>query len=152
MEVGPLARMIINGKYNGKTATMDRIAARSLETLLLTELVRKWLVKIEPGPPPIQQNEKPVKNEVTAATDAMRGALLHYAHVEKEKVLKYNIITPTVWNFSPKDEHGSRGPVENALVGTEIPDHGIALTILGRIIRSFDPCMSCATHVIQLKK
>lgn len=150
-QVGPLARMIINGFYKGGTATMDRIYARTMETLLLTELVREWLKNLKPGPPPISQKSTPVKKEVTAVTDAMRGALLHAALIENEKVVRYNIITPTVWNFSPKDGHGGRGPLESALVGTEIPNHDMFFTILGRTIRSFDPCISCATHLLDCK-
>lgn len=150
-QVGPLARMIINGFYSGGVSTMDRIYARTLETLLITELVQEWLKKLEPGPPPISQKETPVKNEVTAAVDAMRGTLLHTAHIEGERVTNYNIITPTVWNFSPKDKNGGRGPVESALVGTEIPRPDMLFTILGRTVRSFDPCISCATHVLDGK-
>jgi len=151
-QVGPLARMIINGFYSGGTSTMDRIYARTLETLLLTELVLGWLNKIKPGPPPINQKKTPVKNEATATTDAMRGALLHSAKIQDEKVVRYNIITPTVWNFAPKDKNGNRGPVESALVGTGIPRSDMLFTILGRTIRSFDPCISCATHILDLKK
>ncbi len=150
-QVGPLARMIINGFYKGGTSTMDRIYARTLETLLLTDLVQEWLKKIEPGPPPIHQKRILVKNEATATTDAMRGALLHSASIQDEKVARYNIITPTAWNFSPKDKSGSRGPVESALVGTEIIRPDLLFTILGRTVRSFDPCMACATHVLDLK-
>ncbi len=150
-QVGPLARMIINGFYKGGTATMDRIYARTMETLLLTELAREWLKNLKPGPPPIYQKSTPVKKEVTAVTDAMRGALLHAALIEDEKVVRYNIITPTVWNFSPKDGHGGRGPLESALVGTGIPNQDMLFTILGRTIRSFDPCISCATHLLDRK-
>ena len=147
-QVGPLARMIINGRYNGGTSTMDRICARTLETLLITEMVQEWLNKLKPGPPPINQKKTPVKNEVTAMSDAMRGTLIHSARLEGEQVTEYNIITPTVWNFSPKDRHGNRGPVETALVGTEIPGQDMLFTVLGRTVRSFDPCLSCATHVL----
>ncbi len=150
-QVGPLARMIINGRYSGGSSTMDRICARSLETLLLTELVQEWLKKLTPGPPPIRQKNRAIKTEVTATTDAMRGALLHSARIVDDKVVWYNIITPTVWNFSPKDAHGQRGPAENALVGTEIPTSDLLFTILGRIIRSFDPCMPCAAHVLDCR-
>ncbi len=146
-ETGPLARMIINGFYNGGTSTMDRIYARSLETMLITELMREWLLKLQPGPAPLKQNPEPVKSEVVVTTDAMRGALLHSARIVDEQVERYNIITPTVWNFSPKDQHG-RGPVESALVGTSIPKLDMLSTILGRIVRSYDPCISCATHVM----
>ncbi|ABZ83522.1 ni/fe-hydrogenase, large subunit domain protein, putative [Heliomicrobium modesticaldum Ice1] len=42
--MGPLARMRINGFYNGGTSTMDRICARSLEAALVgTEIPRpEW--------------------------------------------------------------------------------------------------------------
>jgi hydrogenase large subunit len=147
-QVGPLARMIINGRYNGGTSTMDRIFTRSIETLLVAELIREWLDQLIPGPPPINQKEKPVKNQATATTDAMRGALLHRTNIEDENILEYKIITPTMWNFSPKDRNGNRGPVESALVDTDIYSANLLDTILGRIIRSFDPCISCATHII----
>lgn len=146
-EVGPLARMIINQKYNGGTSTMDRIYARTLETYLITQLMREWLNKLTSGAPPLVQKEKPVKVKATATTDAMRGALLHRAVLQDELVKEYTIITPTAWNFSPKDKQGQRGPAENALVGTAIQGPDMLFTVLGRIIRSFDPCMSCGTHV-----
>jgi len=115
-EVGPLARMIINGKYRGGASTMDRIYARTLETLHFTQLMEEWLKRLKPGPPPIKQKKVPVKSKVVAKTDAMRGALLHSAWIEDEQVIRYNIITPTVWNFSPKDEYGRPGPAESALI------------------------------------
>jgi hydrogenase large subunit len=147
-EVGPLVRMILNREYSGGSSTMDRIYARSLETMLITDLVRKWLRELRPGPPPLSQKKEPIKADVTATTDAMRGALLHKARIEDQEVKEYNIITPTAWNFSPKDKKGDLGPVETALIGTHIPKPNMVLTVLGRIIRSFDPCMSCGTHVL----
>ncbi len=151
-ETGPLARMIMNGFYQGGTSTMDRIYARSLETLLITELMREWLLKLQPGPAPLKQNAEPVKNKVVVTTDAMRGALLHSARIVDEQVERYNIITPTVWNFSPKDQYGQRGPVESALVGTAIPRPDMLGTMLGRIVRSYDPCIACATHVLDARR
>lgn len=151
-EVGPLARMIINGFYRGGTSTMDRIYARTMETYLISELMQEWFKKLEPGPPPLKQKKEIVKKRVTAVTDAMRGALLHSACIEAGEIVQYNIITPTVWNFSPKDKYGEYGPAESALVGTEIPEQGMLFTILGRIVRSFDPCLACATHVLDCCK
>ncbi|MBP2654064.1 MAG: Ni,Fe-hydrogenase large subunit [Firmicutes bacterium] len=151
-EGGPLARMKINGFYNGGTSTMDRITARTLETLLITELLEEWLHALEPGLPPIQQKRELAQNQAIATTDAMRGPLLHYAHVENEQVEKYDIITPTAWNFSPKDANGNHGPAETALISTEIPSPDLKYIIPGRIIRSFDPCVSCATHLIDYSK
>lgn len=145
-EGGPLARMLINGFYQGGTSTMDRIVARSLETMMIAELVEKWLTVLRPGDPPIKQNKELILNQAIAVTDAMRGPLLHGALLKDEHVERYDIITPTAWNFSPKDEFGNRGPVETALVGTDIPSPELKYVIPGRIIRSFDPCISCATH------
>ncbi|PKM86306.1 MAG: hypothetical protein CVU87_12465 [Firmicutes bacterium HGW-Firmicutes-12] len=54
-EVGPLARMIINGLYRGNTSTMDRIYARTFETSLIVQLMKDWLNQLIPGPPPIKQ-------------------------------------------------------------------------------------------------
>lgn len=145
-EGGPLARMTINGFYNGGTSAMDRIIARSLETLLIAELLEKWLNLLTPGEPPINQKTEIVQNEAISVTDAMRGPLLHAALIKDTQVERYDIITPTAWNFSPKDELGNRGPAETALVGTYIPSPELKYVIPGRIIRSFDPCIQCATH------
>ncbi|HBV99135.1 MAG: nickel-dependent hydrogenase large subunit [Peptococcaceae bacterium BICA1-7] len=150
-EMGPLARMLINGFYRGGTSTMDRIYARSLEAFLIAELLREWLQRLVPGPPPIRQKNNPVKERATAATDVMRGALLHSARVTEGQVAEYNIITPTAWNFSPKGSAGQRGPAESALAGAIIPGPGLLNTVLGRIIRAFDPCINCGTHVLRAK-
>lgn len=150
-EMGPLARMLINGFYRGGASTMDRIYARSLETRLITELAAEWLKKLVPGPPPILQKEVPVRDFAVIATDVMRGALLHSARIKGEQVEEYKIITPTTWNFSPKNNKGQPGAVESALTGTIISAQGMLYTVLGRIIRSFDPCISCGTHVLNVK-
>ena len=149
-ETGPYARGVIRGDYKGRPSTMDRIYARSLETLKIAEFIKEWLDKLQPGPPPLNQNKEPIKEKVVATSGAMRGALLHSAVIEGEEVKSYNVITPTTWNFSPKDRAGNPGPVENALIGTEIPGSAMLETVLGRIIRSFDPCISCATHVYSI--
>lgn len=145
-EGGPLARMIFNNFYSGGTSTMDRIVARSLETELIAGLVEQWLTELVPGEPPIMQKKDLVTDQAIAVTDAMRGPLLHSTQIKNEQIEYYDIITPTVWNFSPKDTKGCRGPVETALVGTIIPAAELKYIIPGRIIRSFDPCISCATH------
>lgn len=150
-EGGPLARMTMNGYYTGGTSTMDRIVARSLETLLIAELLEEWLLKLKPGNPPINQKKELVRTKGISVTDAMRGPLLHCVLVEEEQVVRYDIITPTGWNFSPKDNSGNRGPAETALVGAEISSPELKYVIPGRIIRSFDPCIACATHLLDCR-
>jgi len=146
-ESGPLARMLINGYYQGGTSTMDRIVARSIEAQLIARLMRQWLDRLNPGEPPLAQQDVPLRDESRGMTDSMRGALLHHAKLNGRSVESYDIITPSAWNFSPKNSAGQRGPAECALTGTVIPQGVGPTTVLGRIIRSFDPCLSCGTHV-----
>jgi hydrogenase large subunit len=77
----------------------------------------------------------------------MRGALGHWLKIKDGKIAHYQIITPTSWKFSPRDNQGQRGPVEQALLGTAVADPENLIEI-GRIIRSFDPCFTCAVHMI----
>ena len=60
----------------------------------------------------------------------------------------YQVITPTCWNASPKDASGVRGPMEQALIGTPVHDANRPVEVL-RVIHSFDPCLSCAVHVMR---
>ena len=58
---------------------------------------------------------------------------------------------PSNWNMSPKSEDGQHGACEQALIGTPIEDQKKAKVIAGRIVRSFDPCLNCAAHVVSDK-
>ncbi|HBI04979.1 MAG TPA: Ni/Fe hydrogenase, partial [Paenibacillaceae bacterium] len=78
--------------------------------------------------------------------DTTRGALGHWLKIDEKKISFYQIITPSTWDFSTRDERGLRGVAEEALIGTPIQNPDKPGEI-GRILRSFDPCMSCATHV-----
>lgn len=148
-QCGPIARGVLSGFYRGGTATMDRICARTLEARAIVSLMERWFGAITEGPPPISRNDVLVRSGAVSVTDAMRGALLHRATVSGESVEQYTIVTPTMWNFSPKDRYGRRGPAEEALVGLEAGREEELLVAAGRVIRSFDPCMSCATHVAE---
>jgi len=83
---------------------------------------------------------------------AGRGYLTHHLVLENGTVANYQILTPSTWNASPKDPWGHGGPYEEAVLNTPIletfasPDEYRGIDIL-RVIRSFDPCMPCTTHV-----
>jgi len=66
------------------------------------------------------------------------------------RITHYQIITPSAWNCSPRDDEGRRGPVEEALIGTPIEDFDQPIEV-GRVARSFDPCLACAVHMIDMK-
>ena len=68
--------------------------------------------------------------------------------IQDEKIVHYQIITPTAWNGSPRDENGVRGAWEEALIGTPIRDIKNPVEA-GHVVRSFDPCLVCAVHCLQ---
>ncbi|ATW26208.1 nickel-dependent hydrogenase large subunit [Candidatus Formimonas warabiya] len=144
-ETGALARGWISGAYRRGGGTMDRIVARSLETKKIAQLMETWLDQIEPQAPSLTEFQTKASGQGVGLTDAMRGALGHWLKIDQGRIAHYQIITPTAWNFSPRDEKGVRGPVEQALIGTELDPKNEAAEI-GRIIRSFDPCFTCAVH------
>lgn len=146
MEVGPLARMILSGNYKRGISTMDRIIARVLETKKIIEIMEQFLerMKLEPAHQSEYKFPYPVKGKGMA--DTSRGALGHWVSVQEQSIYNYEIITPSAWNLSPEDSTGLKGAVEKSLIDTTIRDMAYPVEI-GRIVRSFDPCVSCATHV-----
>ena len=78
--------------------------------------------------------------------EAPRGALAHFAVIENNRMKNYQMVVPTTWNASPRDENGNLSPYESALIGTPIHDANQPLEIL-RTIHSFDPCLACAVHL-----
>ena len=77
-----------------------------------------------------------------------RGALGHWLRLEGGRITHYQIITPSAWNASPRDQRGGRGPCEQALLGTPLPDAENPAA-LGHVVRSFDPCLVCTVHAVR---
>jgi hydrogenase large subunit len=149
-EGGPLARLWINGHYRRGVSVMDRIMARVIELGMVCELMLDWLTRLVPGQPTLTPYTPPIAGTGAGLTDAMRGPLGHWLVVENYRVKHYNIVTPTAWNFSPRDAQGIRGPVEEALIGTPISDLDSCLEV-ARVVHTFDPCFSCAVHLIDAR-
>jgi len=83
--------------------------------------------------------------------EAARGALGHWVEIRNHRISRYQIITPTAWNGSPRDAGDQRGPWEEALIGTPIKDEKNPVEA-GHVIRSFDPCLVCAVHTLRKKR
>jgi hydrogenase large subunit len=77
---------------------------------------------------------------------AARGALGHWITIRNGKIARYQAVVPTTWNASPADDAGVPGPIEQAMLGTEVHDPENPFE-LARIVRSFDPCLACAVHL-----
>lgn len=148
MEGGPLARLMLTGEYIRGNSCMDRIVARVLETKKIIGIMDNIVKKLE-----LRENNQRVYSIPSSAygvglVDTIRGSLGHWVQIEKRVIKNYDIITPTGWNLSPIDQKGLHGPAEKSLIGTRISNLDSPVE-LGRIVRSFDPCISCATHVIR---
>jgi hydrogenase large subunit len=177
MEVGPLARMLVaygSGHERVKElvgaalnqlgvgpevlfSTLGRVAARGIETVVLSEKLEGWLDELAGnmgrGDLRIADNSKwdPANwpQDATGAGfhEAPRGALGHWVHIKNGEIANYQCIVPSTWNAGPRDAGEHRGPYESALLGTPIADPEQPIEIL-RTIHSFDPCMACGVHVL----
>jgi hydrogenase large subunit len=149
-ETGALARMWVNGDYRKGISVMDRHAARAQETLKIAEAMLGWVGQLAIGQPSYSRYVTPTGASGVGLTEAPRGALGHWLNIREGKIGRYQIITPTCWNASPIDEAGFRGPLEMALIGTPVQNTNQPIEVM-RVIHSFDPCLSCAVHVMRPK-
>ncbi len=146
-EAGPLARMWVNGDYTRGISVLDRIAARALECKKVADAMNVWLAELVVGEPAYEYSEIPESATGVGLTEAPRGALGHWIEINNSKISRYQVITPTAWNASPRDDFGNRGPIEEALIGTSVEDVDQPIEVL-RVVHSFDPCIACAVHLV----
>ena len=147
-EVGPLARMFVNGDYNNGISVLDRHIARAQETLKVARAMSDWVGQINPSGAVYQPFTTPASGSGYGLTEAPRGALGHWTQITSSKTANYQVVTPTCWNASPRDTAGVRGPLEQALIGTPVMNLDEPVEVL-RVVHSFDPCLSCAVHVMR---
>ncbi|MBD3289871.1 nickel-dependent hydrogenase large subunit [candidate division KSB1 bacterium] len=162
MEVGPLARMLIKKdpalidlvKKGAKPGAVARHAARAIETKQVIDACYKWIDQLltemtKPGFK-IHDSENweiPDAGEGAGFYEPPRGALGHWIEIEDKKIKNYQAVVPSTWNASPRCDKDVRGQYEESLIGAPVPDPDNPINVV-RIIRSFDPCLACAIHLI----
>jgi hydrogenase large subunit len=144
-EVGPLARMWVNGDYRNGISVMDRHQARAQEAQKIAAAMKTWLSQLNLASSFYANIVLPQKGSGIGLTEAPRGALGHWITVSNGLVSSYQIVTPTCWNCSPRDNSGKVGPLEKALEGVAVSNAAKPIEIL-RVVQSYDPCLSCAVH------
>ncbi len=154
-ETGPLAEMIVSKnplfvdlvKEGGPSAFIRQLA-RLVRATELIPAMEAWCDEISVEEPFYKPPGPIGAGEGHGLIQASRGALGHWVQIKDERIERYQIVTPSCWNFSPRDSQGNRGPVEEALMGTRIEDLENPVE-LEHVIRSFDPCLVCTVHAIQ---
>jgi len=147
-EAGPLARMWVNGDYQRGISVMDRHQARALEAKKIAAAMHGWLDGLRPGEKAFDNSYNQHSGTGIALSEAPRGALGHWVKISGDRISNYQVITPTCWNASPRDDNDVPGPMEQALIGTPIENPDQPIEAL-RVIHAYDPCLSCAVHIMR---
>ncbi|HUI93854.1 MAG TPA: nickel-dependent hydrogenase large subunit [Chitinivibrionales bacterium] len=171
MEVGPLARVMvaylsghadIKREVDGLASALGiglpqlqsaigRHAARAIEAKLLCKKIPGWIDQLDAGDKPRSECAIPESGEGAGLGEAARGALGHWISVKNGTIARYQCVVPTTWNASPRDDNGTPGPMEQALVGAPVLDDKNPIEP-ARIVRTFDPCLACAIHSVKAGK
>jgi Ni,Fe-hydrogenase I large subunit len=152
VECGALARQVIDGHPLARDlaaqggGVLARVGARLLEIARTQILMERLAQEIDPAARFMAQGNIPSEGAGVGLVEAARGALGHWLRIEGGRIASYQIIAPTTWNFSPRDEGGQPGPLEAALVGAKVRTGEDTPLAVQHIVRSFDPCMVCTVH------
>ncbi len=153
VEVGALARQMVDGHpliqdlvaHSGGNVR-NRVIARLLELARVLIAMEHWVRAIRPGAPFCHSGTMPDVAEGVGLVEAARGGLGHWLRIHDGRILTYQIVAPTTWNFSPRDRNGVPGALEQALVGAPVRPGERSPIAVQHIVRSFDPCMVCTVH------
>ena len=148
-EVGALSRAMINktplikdSHRRYQDSIFSRILARICEIPQLLLHSKQLISQINLHEPSfIQPKINLAKLEATGIgiVEAARGSLIHKIAIKENKIVDYQIITPTQWNLSNGTKN-DLGISQKAIIGLED-------TQLAQIVfKSFDVCSVCTTH------
>jgi coenzyme F420-reducing hydrogenase alpha subunit len=158
--VGPMARLNLNHDHLTALARQvlgdSRIAlplrnpfhgiiARSVEILYALEESLRLIEQYEPPPAPALPIV--VRPGIgMACTEAPRGILYHRYEVDSDGIIREAKIVPPTSQNQSRIEQDLRQFMPRLL---HLPDKEVAMAC-ERVIRCYDPCISCATHFLDL--
>lgn len=161
--VGALARIALNGKkLSGQAKELEKIVDLNwfsgnplhnnvAQAIELVYSIEKAIEIINELMATGIKEEKPVEVTVgpgtgTGAVEAPRGTLYHcYSFNEDGRLTKADVITPTAQNLA-NIEKDLRVTVENSI--EESNDY--ITSKLEMVVRAYDPCISCAVHLLEV--
>jgi coenzyme F420 hydrogenase subunit alpha len=132
VEVGPRARLVTFKGFDEK-GTVGQQVARQMEYPDCLYSILNALDAYDPSGS-VLADEIPCGDGSMgwAANEAPRGTDVHLARVKDNKVLWYSMLVPTTWNFATCSRALKGAPWQLAEI----------------VVRGYDPCVSCATHMI----
>lgn len=159
--VGPLARLNLNHEQlmpRAKNSLQEfgirlpvknpykSLIARSIELVHFYEEAIQLIKEYKPsGPAHLELKLK--AGEGSGATEAPRGLLYHRYKIDARGMVKFAKITPPTAQNLPRIE-ADLFKLTPKIVS--LPEAEATL-IAEHLVRSYDPCISCATHFLKLK-
>ena len=136
-------------------STLGRHAARMIRTQVIADLAQKhWNLLVNN----IAKGDTAIFNEPVFPKgeqrgfgfhEAPRGTLSHWIVIRDGAIANYQAVVPSTWNAGPRDDKDQPGPYEASLVGTPVADAQRPLELI-RTVHSFDPCIACAIHTVDV--
>jgi hydrogenase large subunit len=142
-------------------STAGRTLARAVEAQisaehLLNDVFPTFVANLQHGninvfdPSRWEPHMWPKEAQGFSMVEVARGNLSHWVTIKDEKVDRYQAVVPSTWLAGGRDKDGGKGPYEESLTSggnhpLVNPDEPLEPL---RTIHSFDPCMSCAVHVL----
>ncbi|TPH22513.1 hydrogenase 2 large subunit [Haemophilus haemolyticus] len=135
-------------------STLGRIIARTVHCCVLNNILeQQWKLLIDNigtgDTVAYLKTDIPQTGEFKGVGfgEVPRGMLSHWVVVKNGKIENYQAVVPSTWNAGPRNQNDEMGPYELSIIGTPVADPTKPLEVV-RTIHSFDPCMSCAVHVV----
>lgn len=147
---GELKHLIAKYEELLKRNPFSNIYAKMIESLLICESLLQSLTSLR------MEEISRVKPDGNfrggfgvGIIEAPRGLLIHYYELSPElRVVKADIITPTVM-FSRHVEVSSEALVRGLIGDERGCDEASIKRLIEALIRSYDPCIPCAVHVVK---
>lgn len=135
-------------------STLGRIIGRTVHCCVLNDiLAEQWQLLIDNigkgDAVAYLKTEIPQNGEFKGVGfgEVPRGMLSHWVVIKDGKIENYQCVVPSTWNAGPRNQNDEMGPYELSIIGTPVADPAKPLEVV-RTIHSFDPCMSCAVHIV----
>jgi hydrogenase large subunit len=155
VQLGPLADLVLAGDQLTRSlfaaqgpSTWLRQFTRLHRPVAALQDMRRTVAELRAhlGEPTYAPAEPRADGDGFGAINAARGSLARWVRIRDGRIDNYQVITPTAWNGSPRDNGGRRGHWEESFVGLEIADLDNPVELF-HVVRSHDACLVCTVHV-----